>query len=274
MVEIPGFEQYQLVIGCKHDRTFSFDNCSGVITDYILGETGADGSPIPADFYKQVRVGDGSIEIASTTDRHKFTVTRDRLVLAESSGTAGEPFAGIEGALARAQHLFPGTLAFLNKPQIHFLGFVFDFARTDTSDRERFRHPAAESLANKVLSFDLTTKEHPSEFDLRLVFRKQLVEGFLHKGLNDFANIHLYVKDKPTEQVWDVEKESEDESGELSIPTDNPRTIVLSVDIQRMLDPRRELTDKVFEDHWKYSKQFMAGRFKTLIGELGLGTQT
>ena len=86
------------------------------------------------------------------------------------------------------------------------------------------------------------------------------------EGKDDFINVILTVKDTSTDELWPTEREKKEDSG-----VEEPRIRTISVDIQRMLDPRRELAGKLFDIHWEFCQQSLRSRLQELLGEVGFG---
>jgi hypothetical protein len=264
MLKIKGFNQYSVIIGSMHMRAFSADNVTGIITDYVLGEQGAENSPLPKDFYEKVSLGQGTTQISSKNNTRQFLATRDRLSLSERTLRMEDSFVEEEGIYARAKHLMIGAQAFLRNPKSIFLGMVWQFTEASAQQRERFKHPVAEDLLKKLSKIELDAKCHPSEVGTRLTFRKKVPEGWLLKETNDYINILLAINDVKPIDLWPDEDNVKDEP--LS---DLPLVTTITVDIQRILDPRVLLTEKLFESHYKFCQQFMNGEMQDLLGRVG-----
>jgi len=265
MLIIPEFKLHSFTVGCKHTRAFSVDNVGGVIADYVLGECGVEDSPLPKGFYDKVGVGEG-VELTGNERTHYFRATRDRVVIAERTSKLGESLNDVEKIVKQAQHLVPGTFAFMNKPKVMFLGMVWEFAEESIKEREKFKHPAAEDLANKVVRLKLGAKEYPSEVNVRISFRKKIPESWVLKGKNDYINVILTIRDASSDELWPPESEKKKASR-----TEEPRIRMISVDIQRMLDPQRVLTGKLFNVHWEFCQQHLKSRLQGLLEEIGFG---
>lgn len=268
MLEITGFNLQSFVVGCKHTRAFSVNDVGGIIADYTLGECGVPNSPFPEKFYDRVAIGNGSVELSTDDSTHSFSVTADKTVLMEKTLQADHSLSDtdVEEIFNRAKHLIPNTLNLIKKPKTIFLGMALQFAEAICIERERFLHPAAKSIADKIINIKLHNMEHPSEANVRLSFRKVLEKSYFNKGMNDYINVNLNIGDISTSHLWlDKSRDSKQSSD------DAPRVAIISVDIQRMFDPHRELAVKSFDIHWQYCQQLLKGRIQALLGEIGFG---
>ncbi|MCX5635063.1 MAG: hypothetical protein NTW55_04365 [Planctomycetota bacterium] len=269
MAQLAGFNLQSLIIGCKYTRAFSVDSVSGILADYVLGETGAAGSPVPKKFYERIRFGVGMVELLDKEETHHFTVTRDAMVLIESTKQMAQSLEDTDRCFALAKHLIPGSLALIKKPKAINLGIVWQFTKTSTKERERFAHPAAEALVNKLTKFNLKPIEHPSDMNLRMSFRKQTEEGHVQQDVNDYLNINLHIRDAAINELWPIEpiEKEYDWDQETRIAT-------ISVDMQRVFDPRIPLTADLITAHWEYCNRQMEGRISQLLGEVGFGKES
>jgi len=266
MLKITGFNLQSFAVGCKHTRAFSVNDVGGVIADYTLGECGVPNSPFPEKFYDRVAIGTGSVELSTDDSIHSFIVTADKTVLTEKTPQADNSLSDtdVEEIFNRAKHLMPNTLDLIKKPKTIFLGMAWQFAEATYIERERFNHPAAKSIADRIINIKLHNMEHPSEANVRLSFRKVLEKSYFIKGMNDYINVNLNIADTRTSTLWpDKSKDNKQSSN------DNPRVAIISVDIQRMFDPCRELAVKSFDIHWQYCQQLLKGRIQALLGEIG-----
>jgi len=267
MLKVKGYNLQSFTIGSKHVRAFSLDNCSGVIIDYVLAECGAEKSPLPAEFYKRVSFGDGAIKLNSSDDLASYIVTRDNIALSQKTGSIEEGLDDLETILNQGKHIIPGTLSFMNNPKAKFLGMVWQFTEAQTKARERFNHPVAEDISKRLLKFDLQGKEHPSEANARLAFRKKLTNSYLMRGQDDFLNVIINIGDSAINDLW---SDSEDTKPRTQIVEDT-RVGYISVDAQIFFDPRRKISDKAIDAHWDE-----CSRLKSRIAELlkGVGFET
>lgn len=268
MLKITGFNLQSLAIGCKHTRAFSVNDVGGIIADYTLGECGAPNSPFTEKFYERVAIGNGSVELSTDDSTRSFSVTADKTVLIEKTLQADHSLSDtdVEEIFNRAKHLIPNTLNLIKNPKMNFLGMAWQFAEATCIERERFKHPAAESIANRIIKIKLHGMEHPSEANVKLSFRKVLEKSCLIKGMNDYINVNLNIGDIRTSNIWPDKSKDDKQSSD-----DKPRIAIISVDIQRMFDPHRELAVKSFEIHWKYCQRLLEGRIQALLEDIGFG---
>lgn len=268
MLNIKGYNLQSFTIGSKHVRAFSLDNCSGVIIDYVLAECGAEKSPLPAEFYKRVNFGEGVIKLNSFDDAASYIVTRDNISLSQRTGSIEENLDDSETILKQGKHIIPGTLSFMNNPKAKFLGIVWQFTETQAKNRERFNHPVAEDICKKLLKFNLQGKEHPSEANARLAFRKKLTNSYLMRGKDDFLNIIVSVGDCAINDLW---PDSEDTKPRTQIVEDT-RVGYISIDVQIFFDPRRKISEKAIDAHWKECLR-LKGRIAELLKGIGFETE-
>ncbi len=266
MLQITGFNLQSFAVGCKHTRAFSVNDVGGIIADYTLGECGAPNSPFPEKFYNRVAIGSGSVELSTDDSTRSFSVASDNTVLMEKTPQADHSLSdtNVEEILNRAKHLIPNTLSLIKKPKTIFLGMVWQLAEATCIERERFNHPAAKSIADRIIKIKLQNTEHPSEANVRLSLRKVLEKSYFNKGMNDYINVNLNIGDTSTSHLWPDESKDNKQSSD-----DKPRVAIISVDIQRMFDPHRELAVKSFDIHWQYCQQLLKGRIQALLGEIG-----
>ena len=263
-----GFKPYSFAIGSKHARSFIADSVTGTIADYVLGECGAEGSPIPARYFDRVGFGEGGVEISTNNKARRFAASRDKLVFAKRTVVMDEELEDVEFTLAMAKHLMTGATEFLNKPRVIFVGFVWEFVKKSTKERQRFSNPAAQGLAKRLLKIPLKDTEYPSEVTVRLSFHKRIDQSVLLKDQNDYVNAIITARDVPLTELWPGDDSDESEVGEIE-----PRRSLLSVDVQRMLDPRRPMTASLLDAHWRYCQSTMKGRTEEIFKEIGLGQE-
>lgn len=268
MFKIKGYNLQSFAIGSKHVRAFSLDNCSGIITDYVLAECGAEKSPFPAEFYKRVSSGEGAIKLHNADDTASYLVTRDNIVLSQRTASIEEDIEELGVILEQANHIIPGTLAFMNNPKAKLLGMVWQFTEEQTAKRERFNHPIAQDYYKRLLKLDLQSKEHPSETNVHLAFRKKLPSGYLMKEQNDFLNIIINIGDRLINDLW---PDTEDIKPRTQIIEDT-RVGFVSIDIQLFFDPRRKISNKTIEAHWKECHKLKA-RILELLKGVGFETK-
>lgn len=259
MLNIKGYNLQSFTIGSKHVRAFSLDNCSGVIIDYVLAECGAEKSPFPEEFYNRISFGEGAIKLKSSNDSASYIVTRDNIALSQKTGSIEEDLGDLEVILRQGKHIIPGTLSFMNNPKAKFLGIVWQFTEEQTKARERFNHPVAEDIYKRLLKFNLQGKEHPSEANARLAFRKKLTNSYLMRGQDDFLNIIVNIGDYAINDLW---PDSEDTKPRTQIVEDT-RVGYISIDVQVFFDPRRKISEKTIDAHWDE-----CFRLKSRIAEL------
>ncbi len=264
MLDIKGYNLQSFSIGTKHVRAFSFDSCSGVIVDYVLGECGAPESPFPNEFYPRVSSGEGVVRLHNSDDTASYIVSRDSIVIGERTTSAEDSLADVEGILEKGKHIIPGTLSFMNNPKGRLLGMVWQFTEKTTSERERFKHPVAESISQSLLKFQLKGNEHPAEANGHLVFRKKLARSYLMHGQDDFLNVIINVGDAAVNDLW---PETEDTKRRTEI-IDDTRIGCVSLDIQVIFDPRRRIPEKAIEGHWEECQR-MKRRLAELLKGVG-----
>ncbi len=250
MLSPSGYKLYSLAFGSMYVRTFLIHDVRGVIANYVLGECGATESPFPADFFTEVSTADNGLKLTNEDQTCQFSVTSDKVLYLQrtaSSSTRIEE-AEIANVRARAEHLITGAMQFLQEPNLMYLGMFWDYVRESTKERERYKHPAAEALAKRVLKVDFDdSREYPAEVSTRVAFRRRLQESAVQQGRNDYINAILHIRDEKLSSLWDKEaKASDAQCDEL------PRVAALSIDVQRFFDPRRRLDKQMFDTHWKY----------------------
>ena len=268
MFEIPGYNLYSFVVGTQHLRAFSIQSTGGTLIDYVLGEAGAQNSPLPRDYYGKVtRSPDGlSLELTSENASNRLRVSTDRIVLSETSVAPDRPLQDVEGTMRIAQHLFPGLLSYLNNPKVVFLGMVWKYVKNQIHDCSRFGHPPAEYLSTNLLKVTPDQKEYPGDFSLRYAFRKRLPDSLVRKDLNDYMNIILEFKEEERRRLWDNEDKFVEE-GE----TEAPRVVTVQIDGQRKFDPNvSTFTPQLFDNHFKWCREFMFCRFREILRGLEL----
>lgn len=266
MIQIPGFKGYSFSVGCRHVRSFSVDSTVGLIADYVLGECGAPDTPFAEDYYDMVRAGDNGLELTTKKKERRLLVTRDDILLSERSNEQGEDFSADVEVMERARHIIPGIMTLLRDPNVKMFGLVWKFVKADTSKRARFSHPAAEYLAKRLLQVKLDLKEHPCEVHTKLSFRKQLLESWLKKGLDDFLNVNLEIEDETVSELW-----KGDDSPKDTAKTEPDRISTITVDVQRMFDPRRPIDVELIDMHLECANDFVKSRFAAILRELSLG---
>lgn len=267
MLNIKGYNLQSFTIGSKYVRAFSLDNCSGIITDYVLAECGAEKSPFPKEFYNRISLGEGAIKLNSSDDLASYIVTRDNIILSQKTGSIEENLGDLDVILRQGMRIIPGTLSFMNNPKAKFIGMVWQFTESNTKKRERFNHPVAEDIGNRLLKFNLQPKEHPSEANARLAFRKKLTNSYLMRGKDDFLNVIVNIGDCAINDLW---PDTEDTKSRTQIVEDT-RVGYISIDVQIFFDPRRKISEKAIDAHWKECV-----RLKNRIVELmeGVGFET
>jgi hypothetical protein len=267
MLKIKGYNLQSFTIGSKHVRAFSLDNCSGIIVDFVLAECGAEKSPFPAEFYNRIVSGEGAIKLHSSDDTASYVVTRDNIALAQRTASIEEELDEHEVILKQSKHIIPGTLSFMNNPKAKLLGMVWQFTESQTRKRERFNHPVAEDTYKKLLKINLQSKEHPSESNIRLAFRKKLSSSYLMYGKNDFLSVIITIGDYNINDLW---PNSEETKSRIEIVEDT-RVGFISIDIQVLFDPRRKISGKAIDTHWAECH-----KFKNRLSELlkGVGFET
>lgn len=268
MLNIKNFDLYSFSVGSRHVRAFSIDNKTGVIADYVLGICGVPESPFDKGFYEKVALGVDGIEMTSEDETKKFLATRDRFLLSERTLKIKESLRNPEQVLARAKYVMPNVLSFMNKPKAIFLGTVWHYAESQARPREKWNHPAASDLMANTIKFSLDTKEHPSEINVRITYRRKLAESFVTKGKDDYINIIFNVFDATLSDMWP--KKNQTISDEEENPT---RIMCLSIDVQRMLNPRILLNPQLFDEQWEYCNQTIKPSMKLMLEKIGFEPQ-
>jgi len=268
MFKIKDYNLQSFTIGSKHVRAFSLDNSSGVIIDYVLAECGMGKSPFPSEFYKRISFGEGAIKLHSSDETASYIVTRDNIILAQRTESIEEELEGLDIILEQGKHIIPNTLSFMNNPKAKLLGMVWQFTEKQTKKRERFDHPVAEDFYKKLLKFNLQSKEHPSESNVRLAFRKKLLNSHLMRGHDDFLNIIINIRDCVINDLW---PDSEDIKHRTEI-IDDTRVGLISIDIQVFFDPRRKISEKIIDSHWSECHR-LKNRISELLKGVGFETQ-
>jgi hypothetical protein len=267
MLKIKGYNLQSFTLGSKHVRAFSLDNFSGVIIDYVLAECGAEKSPFPTEFYNKINFGDGAIKLNSSDDLASYIVTRDNVALSQITGSIEDDLGDLEDIIRQGKHIIPGTMSFMNSPKAKFLGIVCQFTESQTQKRERFNHPVAEDIYKRLQKINLQAKEHPSEVNVKLAFRKKLSSSYILRGKDDYLNVIINIGDCAINELW---PDSEDTKSRTTIIEDT-RVGYISIDVQIIFDPRRKLIEKDIDAHWK---EFLS--LKIRIAELleGVGFET
>jgi len=263
MLEIANFNLQAFAVGCKYSRSFSVSSREGVIADYVLGEQGADKSPVPDDYYEKVALGGGSLEMLNEEKTRQFTATPDQMVVGAKCAKMKESVKDVGEVVEIGRHLMMGTMSLIEHPTCIFLGMVWTFAEADFEASERFKHPVAESLQRRLTKFALGAKEHPAEVMLRVKFRKKIPEGWLMDKKNDYLNVILTVRDSPPEKIWEG-------ASDATYP-DDTKVATVSIDVQRIFDPRRRLDGKLFETHLKTAQSFLDSRVAEILEGVGFG---
>lgn len=268
MLKIKGYNLQSFTIGSKHVRAFSLDNCSGIIIDFVLAECGTEKSPFPAEFYKRIAFGEGAIKLHSPDETASYVVTRDNIFLAQRTASIEEELEESEVIFKQGKHIIPGTLSFINNPKAKLLGMVWQFAESQTRKSERFNHPVAEDIYKKLLKINLQSKEHPSESNVRLAFRKKLSNSYLMHGKDDFLNVIITIGDYKINDLW---PDSEETKPRIEIVEDT-RVGFISIDIQVFFDPRRKISEKAIDAHWAECHK-LKNRISELLKGVGFETQ-
>jgi len=267
MLTIKNFNLYSFAVGSKHVRAFSINNNSGVIADYVLGICGVQDSPFSEKFYEKVGFGIDGIEMASRDETQKLLATRDHLLLSERTSKIGQSLSSSDQTFNQAKYVMPNILSFMNKPKAIFLGMVWHYTESQIRPREKWNHPAASDLTGKTIKFPLDSKEHPSEINVRLTYRRKLGESFVTKGKDDYINIIFNVFDANTSELWP----SKDEQGS---DEENPsRIMCVSIDVQRMLNPRILLNSQLFDEHLDYCNRTIKPSVKQMLEKIGFELQ-
>jgi len=149
------------------------------------------------------------------------------------------------------------------------LNAYWQFTKSSTKEREKFAHPAAEALLTKLTKFNLKQTEHPSDMNLRMSFRKQTEEGHVQQDVNDYINIMLHIRDATITELWPMEYREKAYDWDQET-----RIVTISVDMQRVFDPRKPLTTELIAAHWEYCNRQMDGRISELLGEVGFGKES
>ncbi len=267
MLTIKNFNHYSFAVGSKHVRAFSIDNNSGVIADYVLGICSVQESHFPEKFYEKIGFSADGIELASTDETQRFIATRDKLLLSERTAKIGQSFPGTQQTFNRAKYIMPNVLSFMNKPKAIFLGMVWQYTESQMRPREKWNHPAASDLMEKTIKFSLDSKEHPSEINVKLTYRRKLAESFVTKGKDDYVNIIFSVFDAKVADLWP----SKDER--VSEEENQPRLMCITIDVQRMLNPHILLSPQVFDDHFDYCNKTIKPSIEQMLEKIGFEQQ-
>lgn len=266
MFEIKGYNLQSFSVGTKHVRTFSVNDKQGIITDFVLGECGAENSPFPDDFYELVNIGNGS-QLQNEEKTSSLIVNRDRIVMSEKADDICKAISDPRPIYEKAKYLIPKILTFIDNPRTIFLGMVFQFTEHNMSERERFKHPIAQELSEKLLKVKFESNEYPCETNVHLSYRKKTSRGFLIRGVDDYFNIILNVGDTTVNDIWEnTEPKIKD------VKLEQKRISVITLDIQIVFDPRRKLTEKAFDAHWGESQKFSC-RISSMLEGLGFGKE-
>ena len=264
MFKIKGYNLQSVTVGTRHVRTFSVNDKQGLITDFVLGECGANNSPLPKDYYEIVNIGDG-IQLQDDERTRSFLVNKDRIVLSEKTDKISEDILSLDAIYEKAKYLIPKTYTFLDNPKGIFLGMVLQFAEQDLSERNRYNHPVAELLNEKLLKFSFESKEYPCETNVHLSYRKKTSRGFLMRGVDDYFNIILNIGDTDVNDVWkNTEPKVKD------VKSEKTRISLITVDIQIVFDPRRTITEKAFDAHLDESQRH-SQRISSILEGVGFG---
>jgi hypothetical protein len=266
MIEIKNFNLQSVVVGCKHTRAFTVDNTSGLIADYILGELGIEGSPFPKGHYDKIRFGEGVVELINKEETNKITTTRDAIAIQENTSKIEGNINStqIMNIIQRAKHIFPGILSFIKQPKAICIGILFQYTETTSKEREKYSHPAAEYLINRLTKIKLVPKEHPSDVNVKIAYRQGVVDSVLNEKIDDYNNITLSIRDTKMNDLWPIYEKEWKWDQETRIAT-------ISIDIQRIFDPRKLLTVPIIESHVNCVKQIFDNRISYILDEVGIG---
>ena len=202
MLNLKNSNLQSFTIGTKHVRAFSVDNCSGIITDYILAECGTDSSPFPSDYYGRISSTESGVKLLNKDDTASIVITRDNIALTEKTATIEDNLGTEENVLEQYKHIVPGILAFINNPKAKLLGMVWQFTQKDKTGRDRFKHPVVEELSDNILKFNLKGNEHPSEMHANLAFRKKIPTSHLMYGKDDYMNVIINIGEQAINDLW------------------------------------------------------------------------
>jgi len=266
MLDIKGYNLQSVIVGTKHTRTFSANDKQGLITDFVLGECGAGNSPFIKDYYEAVNIGDG-LQLQDYDKTRSFLVNKDRVVLSEKTKTISDLIPAPLDVYEKAKYLIPKVYNFLDNPPGIFLGIVLQFAEQDLSKRDRYKHPVAEQLNDRLLKFNLESSEYPCESNVHLTYRKKTSRGFLMRGVDDYFNIILNIGDTDVNDVWE-----DSEPKVKDVKSEKTRISLITVDIQIIFDPRRKITEKTFEAHWDESQRHTQ-RISSILEGVGFGKE-
>ncbi|MHB9070764.1 MAG: hypothetical protein ACYC54_10410 [Sedimentisphaerales bacterium] len=267
MLKIKGFNLSSVVIGEKHTRAFSVDNNGGIVADYVLGASCEVDSPFTNGFYGKVAVGSDGVDMFSDDDTRRLLVTRDRLMVSERTTNINENLQNDAKIFEQAKYIMPPILSFINKPKSAFLGIVWQFTESSVRARDTYNHPAAEELKTKLFKIELDPKEHPSEVNMRIAFRRKLQESWVKAGKNDYSNTSLNVFDIDKKDLWPEKNEKKDDS-EIQ-----PRLVAMSIDVQRILNPKLLLSKEIFDEHWNYCFKTIKPRMQIILEQMGFEIQ-
>jgi hypothetical protein len=261
MISINGFRLHSLTAGCKYTRTFSVDSARGLIVDHVLGECGAPASPFPDDFYDRVGHGnEGLIELTGQKKSRNLVVTRDNMGITERRDCIDGEEIDEEEIFARAKHIIPSALSFVNNPKAIFIGFAWQFSQDKIHKRGVFTHPCAELIAKKLIKLKLVDQEFPAETNVSLTFRRKIVGSLLKKGEDDYSNIILTISDTNVNALW-----PSDEPKKRHQTEEDQKAITITVDIQRILKPSREITSSLMQQHWQSSRKILDDRILEIV---------
>jgi len=266
MQPIRGFKPYSAAVGLRYNRSFCIHNVGGVITDYVLGEAGAPGTPLPKDFYDQTAIGPDRTDLTGKKGTRRLTITGDNLLICERSIALDETPPNFTNVIARADHLFPDILAYLQEPKLTLLGLVWHGVMAPDDSTTRYAHPAAQYLFTHLSKVVLTKNEFLADVSVRFAFRRRMSEGLVHKDINDYYNIIIQFAESKTSALWPPEERPEFE-GEA----EEPAYVVLIADIQHVLDPARPFDRDLLRSHCRDAEKILRDRVSSLLGELGLG---
>lgn len=215
-------------------------------------------------------MADNAVELLSEDENRRLFVTQDRLFYTQRTKGHEDQLSETERQTIYGivEKLFPDVLGFLKEPNLRFIGIVWEYVRQFQENRKRFGHPAAEFLTRKTVGLELDQLEFPAEVNTRLAFRRRLEDSVLQKGLNDYINIILTMRDETARTLWPSDQSLSDESSD-----DPPRAAVVSLDAQRVFDPRNRYRAGMFRSHLAYCEKSVASRVSSLLRELQVASE-
>lgn len=259
MIQPRWFQPHSFIIGLSFDPTFTFEDRKGTIADYVLGEAGAENSPVPKEFFDGVGITKETVAVGSPNKPHTITAQQNKIVYSYAKKEPSVAPIDTADLIPLASHLIQGVYELLRKPPIQFLGIVWEYAHIPTDKTLRFDHPLARVTAKDYIKVPLLPQEYPITASFRLNFRRRLPEAVSHPGINDFLSAIITLRDAPFKDVYEKAIEPPTEEGE------RPEIGIFSIDIQRFFDPRKRFESKMLNEHMDLATRTFTDRLRSIL---------